>query len=56
MDRLRRVAQGYPSRVRVFTRRNAMIGWVVARIARRRLERRLNVLAGNRRRRSWLPL
>jgi hypothetical protein len=42
--------------MRVFTRRNAVIGWAVTRIARKRLERRLNELAGNRRRRPWLSL
>jgi hypothetical protein len=31
----------------IFTKRNALIGWVVTRIARKRLERRLNVLAGH---------
>jgi hypothetical protein len=31
----------------VFTKRNALIGWLVARIARKRLERRLNALAGH---------
>jgi hypothetical protein len=33
--------------MRVFTKRNAVLGWLVARIARRRLERRLNRAAGN---------
>ena len=42
--------------MRVFSRRNAVIGWAVTRIAQRRLERRLNELAGNRRRRPWLAL
>ena len=38
----------------VFTKRNALIGWVVTRIARKRLERRLNALArgGDTRRRK----
>lgn len=31
----------------VFTRRNAVVGWVVSRIARKRVERRLNAVAGN---------
>jgi hypothetical protein len=31
----------------VFTRRNAVIGWIVTRIARKRLERMLNEIAGN---------
>jgi len=39
--------------MRVFTKRNAVIGWLVTRVARRRLERRLNVLAGNQRGRLW---
>jgi hypothetical protein len=29
----------------VFTKRNALVGWVVTRIARKRLERRLNAIA-----------
>jgi hypothetical protein len=40
----------------VFTRRNAVIGWAVTRIARKRFERRLNALAGNRTRRPRLAL
>lgn len=44
----------------IFTRRNALVGWAVTRYARRRLERRLNELAGNRKRRSlpavWMAL
>ena len=40
----------------VFTKRNALAGWIVTRVARRRLERRLNEIAGNRRARLWLPL
>ncbi len=31
----------------VFTKRNAIIGWIATRIARKRVERRLNVVAGN---------
>jgi hypothetical protein len=31
----------------IFTKRNALMGWVVTRIARKRLERRLNALAGH---------
>jgi hypothetical protein len=31
----------------VFTRRNAVIGWLATRIVRKRLERRLNAAAGN---------
>jgi hypothetical protein len=42
--------------MRVFTRRNAVVGWAVTRIARKRFERRLNALAGNRTRRPWLAL
>jgi hypothetical protein len=42
--------------MRVYTRRNAVIGWAVTRVARKRLERRLNVLAGNRRRRPSLAV
>ena len=42
--------------MRVFTKRNALIGWLVARVARKRLERRLNELAGHRRRRPWLAI
>lgn len=40
----------------VFSKRNAVIGWAVTRIARKRLERRLNELAGNRTRRPWRAL
>ena len=32
--------------MQIFTKRNAVIGWVVARMARKRLERRLNALPG----------
>jgi len=39
--------------VRIFTRRNALIGWVVLRLARRKLRRRLGI-AGNGRRRGLL--
>jgi hypothetical protein len=31
----------------IFTKRNALLGWVATRIARKRLERRLNALAGH---------
>ena len=31
----------------IFTKRNALVGWVATRIARKRLERRLNALAGH---------
>jgi hypothetical protein len=31
----------------VYTRRNALVGWAVTRVARKRLERKLNALAGN---------
>ena len=40
----------------VITRRNAVIGWIVTRIARKRLERRLNAVAGNARRGRRLAL
>lgn len=30
----------------VFTKRNALIGWIVMRVARRRIERKLGFLAG----------
>jgi hypothetical protein len=33
--------------MRLFTMRNALLGWLLTRWARKRLERRLNVLAGN---------
>ena len=33
--------------MQVFTRRNALIGWIATRIARKRVERRLNAVAGN---------
>ena len=33
--------------MRIFTLRNALLGWLVTRWARKRLERRLNELAGN---------
>ena len=41
------VGQGYPCAMHVFTRRNAVIGWIVTRIAHKRLERLLNEIAGN---------
>jgi len=37
----------------VFTRRNAVVGWIATRIARRRLERLLSELAGNPPKRRW---
>ena len=40
----------------VFTRRSAVIGPLVTRIARRRMERRLNEAAGNPPRRRGLAL
>jgi hypothetical protein len=40
----------------VFTRRNAVIGWIATRIARKRVERRLNAVAGNSQGRRWLAL
>ncbi len=33
--------------MRVFTKRNALIGAIVARVARKRIERKLNRLTGN---------
>ena len=56
VDRLARPRRGYRRPMRVFTRRNAVIGWAVTRIARKRFERRLNALAGNHTRRPWLAL
>jgi hypothetical protein len=35
--------------MQIYTRRNAVIGWIVTRRTRRRLERRLNAIAGHRR-------
>ena len=40
----------------VFTRRNAVIGWIATRIVRKRVERRLNEVAGNSHRRRRLAL
>ena len=40
----------------VFTRRNAVIGWIVTRIARKRVGRRLNAVAGNSQGRRRLAL
>jgi hypothetical protein len=47
---------GTPPAMSVITRRNAVIGWIVTRIARKRVVRRLNAAAGNRRGRRWLAL
>ena len=41
----RRPGRGNPGGMHVFTKRNALVGWIVTRIARKRLERRLNALA-----------
>lgn len=50
MGCLRRFGQGYPHGMHVFTKRNALVGWMYARIARKRLERRLNaIVRGSRR-------
>jgi hypothetical protein len=43
------VSGGYRLGMRLFKMRYALLGWLVARWARKRMERRLNVLAGNRR-------
>jgi hypothetical protein len=40
----------------VFTRRNAVIGWIATRIVRKRVERRLNAVAGNSQGRRRLAL
>ena len=40
----------------IFTKRNAIIGWIATRIARKRVERRLNAVAGNPQRRRRLAL
>lgn len=40
----------------VFTRRNAIIGWIATRIVRKRVERRLNKVAGNSHRRRMVAL
>jgi len=38
----------------VFTKRNALIGWIVMRVARRRLHRKLDALLGKSARRRTL--
>jgi hypothetical protein len=38
----------------IFTKRNALLGWIVYRIARRRLERRVESVVGHKRRRGLL--
>ena len=53
--RFRPAERGYPGGMHVFTRRNALVGWIVTRRARKRLERRLNAIArgsGSRHRRK----
>ena len=40
--------------MQIFTKRNALLGWIVYRIARRRLERRAESVAGHKRRRGIL--
>lgn len=40
--------------MQIFSKRNALFGWIVARIARKRLERRLNRLVHGRSRRRGL--
>ncbi len=40
----------------VFTKRNAIVGWMYTRIARKRLERRLNAMARGSRSRRKLVL
>ena len=40
----------------VFTRRNAVVGWIATRIVRKRVERRLNAVAGNSQGRRRLAL
>jgi hypothetical protein len=42
----------YATPMRFFKLRYALLGWLVAKLARRRLTRRLNALAGNRRARQ----
>ena len=38
----------------IFTKRNALLGWIVYRVARRRLERRVESVTGHKRRRGLL--
>ena len=38
----------------IFTKRNALLGWIVYRMARRRLERRVESVTGHKRRRGLL--
>ena len=40
--------------MRIFTKRNALLGFIVYRIARRRLEHRLETVAGGHKRRNGL--
>lgn len=38
----------------IFTKRNALLGWIVYRMARRRVERRVESVTGHKRRRGLL--
>jgi len=40
--------------MRIFTKRNALLGWIVYRVARRRLEHRVESVNGGRKRRRGL--
>jgi hypothetical protein len=38
----------------IFTKRNALLGWIVYRVARRRLEHKVEAVTGHKRRRGLL--
>jgi hypothetical protein len=40
--------------MQIFTKRNALLGWIVYRVARRRLEQKAEAVTGHRRRRGLL--
>ena len=53
--RFRRAGHGYAVAMNVFTRRNALVGWIVTRMARRKAKRRFRaVLAQTNRHRLTL--
>ena len=42
--RFRRAGRGYAVAMNVFTRRNALVGWIVTRMARRKAKRRFRAV------------
>jgi hypothetical protein len=47
-------ARGYHARMAVLTKRNAVVGWIVLRVKRKRIERKLNRIVQAPRRRGKL--